>query len=156
MPYVVAQVIGAVLGAAIVLVVASGRPGYSIDADGLGTTATARQSTGGYGLLPWRDRDRADRPCWFSSSSRRPTRSPPPRVPASPSGATLVVAHLIAIGIDSTSGQSGTVVGAGSVRGSIALSQLWVFVVFPLIGGVVGAVLHLAISSGREETTVSA
>ncbi len=50
--YVAAQVIGAIIGAALVLVVASGRPGYSIDVDGLGTNGFDSASKGGYGLLP--------------------------------------------------------------------------------------------------------
>ena len=154
--YVVAQVIGAVLGAAIVLVVASGRPGYSIDADGLGTNGYGAQSTGGYGLLPVAVIEIVLTAVLVLVVLAATDSIATPAGAGVAIGATLVVAHLIAIGIDSTSVNPARSLGPALFAGGSALSQLWVFVVFPLIGGVVGAVLHLAISSGREETTVSA
>lgn len=152
--YVVAQMVGAVIGAAIVLVVASGRPGYSIDVDGLGTNGYGAQSTGGYGLLPVAVIEIVLTAVLvlvvFAATDSIAT----PAGAGVAIGATLVVAHLIAIGIDSTSVNPARSLGPALFAGGSALAHLWVFIVFPLIGGVVGAVLHLAIS-GRNEAVAA-
>ena len=148
--YVVAQVVGAIVGAAIVLLVVSGRPGYSIDVDGLGTNGYGAQSTGGYGLLPVAVIEIVLTAVLvlvvFAATDSIAT----PAGAGVAIGATLVVAHLIAIGIDSTSVNPARSLGPALFAGGTALGQLWVFIVFPLIGGVVGALLHMVISSRRE------
>lgn len=154
--YVVAQVVGAIVGGAIVLLVASGRPGYSIDVDGLGTNGYGARSTGGYGLLPVAVVEIVMTAVLvlvvFAATDSIAT----PAGAGVAIGATLVVAHLVAIGIDSTSVNPARSLGPALFAGGVAVSQLWVFIVFPLIGGAVGAVLHLLISSGRGEATLAA
>ena len=154
--YVVAQVVGAIVGGAIVLLVASGRPGYSIDVDGLGTNGYGARSTGGYDLLPVAVVEIVMTAVLvlvvFAATDSIAT----PAGAGVAIGATLVVAHLVAIGIDSTSVNPARSLGPALFAGGAAVSQLWVFIVFPLIGGAVGAVLHLLISSGRGEATAAA
>ena len=154
--YVVAQVVGAIVGGAIVLLVASGRPGYSIDVDGLGTNGYGPQSTGGYDLLTVAVVEIVMTAVLvlvvFAATDSIAT----PAGAGVAIGATLVVAHLVAIGIDSTSVNPARSLGPALFAGGAAVSQLWVFIVFPLIGGAVGAVLHLLISSGRGEATAAA
>ena len=154
--YVVAQVVGAIVGGAIVLLVASGRPGYSIDVDGLGTNGYGARSTGGYDLLTVAVVEIVMTAVLvlvvFAATDSIAT----PAGAGVAIGATLVVAHLVAIGIDSTSVNPARSLGPALFAGGAAVSQLWVFIVFPLIGGAVGAVLHLLISSGRGEATLAA
>jgi aquaporin Z len=148
--YVVAQVVGAIVGAAVVLLIASGRPGYSVDVDGLGTNGYGAQSTGGYGLLPVAVIEIVLTAVLvfvvFAATDSIAT----PAGAGVAIGATLVVAHLIAIGIDSTSVNPARSLGPALFAGGTALGQLWVFIVFPLVGGVVGALLHLAVSARRD------
>ncbi|GAA1905198.1 aquaporin [Williamsia serinedens] len=152
--YVVAQVIGAIVGAAVVLLVASGRPGYSVDVDGLGTNGYGAQSTGGYGLLPVAVIEIVLTAVLvfvvFAATDSIAT----PAGAGVAIGATLVVAHLVAIGIDSTSVNPARSLGPALFAGRTALGHLWVFIVFPLVGGVVGALLHRAVS-GREEAVAA-
>ena len=154
--YVVAQVVGAIVGGAIVLFVASRRPGYSIDVDGLGTNGYGARSTGGYDLLTVAVVEIVMTAVLvlvvFAATDSIAT----PAGAGVAIGATLVVAHLVAIGIDSTSVNPARSLGPALFAGGAAVSQLWVFIVFPLIGGAVGAVLHLLISSGRGEATLAA
>ena len=59
--YIVAQAVGALIGALIVLFVASGRPGYDMAADGLGTNGFGSASPGGYGSPSGSSRDQVTR-----------------------------------------------------------------------------------------------
>ncbi|MGZ8179570.1 aquaporin [Williamsia sp. SKLECPSW1] len=149
--YVLAQVVGALVGAAIVLVIASGRPGYSLTTDGLGTNGYGSESTGGYGLFPVAVAEIVLTAVLvlvvFAATDAIAT----PGGAGVAIGATLTVAHLIGIGLDSTSVNPARSLGPAVLAGDTALSQLWVFIVFPLVGGVVGALLHLVIASGRSE-----
>ena len=57
-------------------------------------------------------------------------------------GLTLTVVHLIGIPITGTSVNPARSLGPALVVGGTALSQVWLFIVAPLVGGVVAAVLH--------------
>ena len=59
-----------------------------------------------------------------------------------PIGLALTVVHLLGIGIDSTSVNPARSLGPALVAGGPALSQLWVFVVFPVLGAVVAGSIH--------------
>ena len=73
-------------------------------------------------------------------------------------GLTLTLIHLISIPIDNTSVNParslGTALFAETSTG--ALEQLWVFIVFPLVGAVVGVVLFLILDDTRLEDTMLA
>ena len=57
-------------------------------------------------------------------------------------GLSLTVVHLIGIPIDGTSVNPARSLGPAVILGGIALSQVWLFIVAPLVGAVVAAVLH--------------
>src|SRR5580692_9741478 len=69
-------------------------------------------------------------------------------------GLTLTVVHLIGIPITGTSVNPARSLGPALVVGGTALSQVWLFIVAPLVGAVLAAALHLAIypSPAPEET----
>jgi aquaporin Z len=60
-------------------------------------------------------------------------------------GLTLTVVHLIGIPITGTSVNPARSLGPALIVGGQALKQVWLFIVAPLVGGALGAVLHLAI-----------
>ena len=60
-------------------------------------------------------------------------------------GLSLTVVHLIGIPITGTSVNPARSLGPALVVGGTALSQVWLFIVAPLAGGAVGAVLHWVI-----------
>ncbi|MBJ7289966.1 aquaporin [Williamsia sp.] len=141
--YVAAQVLGAIIGAALVLVIASGRPGYSVDADGLGTNGFGSASKGGYGLVPVAIIEMVATAILVFVVLAVTARSAPSSTAVGvPIGLTLTVLHLIAIGIDSTSVNPARSIGPALFAGDLALSQLWAFIVFPLLGALVAAGLH--------------
>jgi len=56
-------------------------------------------------------------------------------------GLTLVVIHLISIPVDNTSVNPARSLATAIFQGGWALEQLWAFIVFPLIGGIVGGLI---------------
>ncbi len=57
-------------------------------------------------------------------------------------GLTLTLIHLISIPVDNTSVNPARSLAPALFVGGWALSQLWVFIVFPIVGGVVGGLLY--------------
>lgn len=66
-------------------------------------------------------------------------------------GLTLTMIHLVGITITGTSVNPARSVGPALFVGGTALSQLWVFIVAPLIGGAIGGLLHRSGVTGTEE-----
>ena len=60
-------------------------------------------------------------------------------------GLTLTVVHLVGIPITGTSVNPARSLGPALILGGTALSQVWLFIVAPLLGGVIAAILHLAL-----------
>ncbi len=72
-------------------------------------------------------------------------------------GMTLVVVHLIGIPLTGTSVNPARSLGPALVVGGAALSQVWLFIVAPLVGAIVAAVVHMLIADrAAEESTVAA
>ena len=67
-------------------------------------------------------------------------------------GLTLGMIHLATIPVDNTSVNPARSFGAAIFSGSDALSQLWAFFVFPLIGGLVGALIWFLVHDQRRES----
>jgi aquaporin Z len=71
-------------------------------------------------------------------------------------GLTLTVVHLIGIPIDGTSVNPARSLGPALVVGGMALHQVWVFIVAPLVGGAVAAVGHLLLFPQPEDAPETA
>ena len=71
-------------------------------------------------------------------------------------GLTYALIHLVTIPVDNTSVNPARSFGTALFAGTNALSQLWLFIVFPLVGGAVGASIWLMIDEARLEDTMFA
>jgi aquaporin Z len=68
-------------------------------------------------------------------------------------GLTLAMIHLATIPVDNTSVNPARSFGAAIFSGTNALSQLWAFIVFPLLGGLLGVLVWLLVhDTGIEDT----
>jgi aquaporin Z len=145
--YAIAQVLGAVAAAFTLYVVASGNAEYSLGANGLAANGFGTGSPGGYGLA-----------AGFlievlltfffvfiimgATDSRAPAGLAPLAI-----GLTLVLIHLISIPVTNTSVNPARSTGPALVSGlivpgSVALNQLWLFWVAPILGGVLGGFVY--------------
>ncbi|HUK85990.1 MAG TPA: aquaporin Z [Candidatus Acidoferrum sp.] len=138
--YVVFQSIGAIIGAGILYSIALGSPLYRL-ANGLGQNGYGTASIGGYSLTAVL---LAEIVLTFifvlvvhgSTSERAPKGFAGISI-----GLSLVLIHLVAIPIDGTSVNPARSLGPALFVQGVALSQLWVFWVAPIIGGIIAAVV---------------
>jgi len=151
LPYVIAQVAGAVIGAGVLYIIASGKAGFST-AGGFASNGFADHSPGGYTLLA----------CFVaelvltfmflivimgSTDSRAPKSLAPVAI-----GLALTLIHLISIPVTNTSVNPARSTGPALFVGGWAIQQLWLFWIAPLIGGALGGFAYNILAS---EDTVS-
>lgn len=140
--YVIAQVIGGVAAAMILYVIVTGNPDYSLAADGLAANGYAAASPGGYDLSSALIAEIL-LTCVFvfvilgSTDERAPVGFAPIAI-----GLALTLIHLISIPITNTSVNPARSTGPALIEGGVALSQLWLFWVAPIVGGCLGGVLY--------------
>lgn len=140
-PYVVVQVVGAIAAAAVLYVVASGKAGFSL-ADGFAANGYGDHSPGKYGLTAALTIEVVLTAGFILVILG----STEPRVPAGFApiaiGLCLTLIHLISIPVTNTSVNPARSTGQALFVGGWALQQLWLFWLAPIVGGVVGGVIH--------------
>ncbi|HEX3861876.1 MAG TPA: aquaporin Z [Stellaceae bacterium] len=141
LPYIVAQVIGAVVGAGILYLIASGKAGFDVHA-GFASNGYAEHSPGGYSLP-------AAMVCEMVMTFMFLTvilGATDPRAPAALAplaiGLCLTLIHLISIPVTNTSVNPARSTGPALFAGGWALAQLWLFWLAPLVGAVVAGIVH--------------
>ena len=149
-PYVVAQVLGAVAAAGTLYIIASGKPGFSLAA-GFAANGYGAHSPGGYSLLAGFVTEVVLTAFFLlvimgATDSRAPKGFAPIAI-----GLCLTLIHLVGIPITNTSVNPARSTGPALFVGGWALQQLWMFWVAPVIGGVVGGVLYRGFFGEAEE-----
>ena len=141
--YIIAQVIGAVLAALLIRNIASGMEGY---AGGLASNGFAEHSPHGYTMMAALITEIAMTAMFlFIIMGATDIRAPAGLAPLA-IGATLAVIHMISIPVTNTSVNPARSTGPALIEGGIALDQLWLFWVAPIVGAVIGALIYKFIS----------
>ena len=141
--YIIAQVIGAVLAALLIRTIASGMEGY---AGGLASNGFAEHSPHGYTMMAALITEIAMTAMFlFIIMGATDIRAPAGLAPLA-IGATLAVIHMISIPVTNTSVNPARSTGPALIEGGIALDQLWLFWVAPIVGAVIGALIYKFIS----------
>ena len=140
-PYVIAQVIGAIIGAALLYVVASGAPGFDVSA-GFASNGYDAHSPGKYGLLACFLMEVMMTAAFLfiimgATHGKAPAGFAPLAI-----GLALVMIHLVSIPVTNTSVNPARSTGPALFVGGWALGQLWLFWVAPIIGGAAGGVIY--------------
>jgi aquaporin Z len=140
--YVVFQCIGAVIGAGILYAIAVGNPAYSLAVNGLGQNGYGVVgSPGGYNLASALIAEIVLTFIFllviFGSTSERA----PKGFAGLSIGLTLVLIHLVGIPITGTSVNPARSLGPAVFVQGLALDQLWLFWVAPIIGGILAAIV---------------
>lgn len=141
-PYVIAQVVGAILGAAVLYAIASGKAGFDAAGSGFASNGYGEHSPGGYSL-------QAALICEFIMTAAFVLiimGSTDKRAPAGFFGLTIGVAltaiHLVSIPVTNTSVNPARSTGPALFQGNWAIEQLWLFWLVPIVGGIVGGMLY--------------
>jgi aquaporin Z len=139
--YIIAQCIGAIAGAAILWAIASGLDGYSLAANGLGQNGYGAHSPAGYSLVACFIAEVVLTALFLFVIFGATHRDAPKGFAGVAIGFSLVLIHLVGIPITGTSVNPARSLGPAVFVGGDALSQLWLFVVAPIIGGIIAAVV---------------
>ncbi|EMQ2084029.1 aquaporin Z [Yersinia enterocolitica] len=149
-PYIIAQVLGGLAGAAILYLIASGKAGFDVTA-GFASNGFGVRSPGGYSLQAVLVAE-VILTMGFVMVIMGATdiRSPAVAAPLA-IGLCLTLIHLISIPVDNTSVNPARSTGVAIFAGGIALQQLWVFWLAPLVGGALGGAIYRVLFSPPEE-----
>jgi aquaporin Z len=149
-PYIVAQVIGAIVGAGILYVIASGKTGFSLTG-GFASNGYAEHSPGQYALVA----------CFVaevvmtfffltvilgSTHERAPKNFAPIAI-----GLCLTLIHLISIPVTNTSVNPARSTGPAIFAGGWAILQLWLFWVAPILGAVMAGFFYSWMSADKKQ-----
>jgi len=139
--YVVAQCVGAIAGAAVLWWIASGLEGYSVAVNGLGQNGFGVHSPNHYPLASALVFEVVFTALFVFVILGATSKGAPAGFAGLPIGLALVLIHIVGIPITGTSVNPARSLGPALLAGGAALSQLWVFIVAPLVGGFLAAVI---------------
>ncbi|MCQ4630762.1 aquaporin Z [Shinella sp. CPCC 100929] len=137
-PYIVAQVVGAVVAAGVLYLIASGKTGFQ--AGGFASNGYSELSPGGYSLTAALVAEVVLTAFFLiiilgSTHGRAPVGFAPIAI-----GLSLTLIHLVSIPVTNTSVNPARSTGVALFAETAALSQLWLFWLAPIVGAVIGAV----------------
>jgi len=146
-PYIIAQVLGAIAAAAVLYVIASGKAGFEIG--GFASNGFGEASPGGYSMVAVLI---AEVVLTFfflfiilgATDKRAPAGFAPIAI-----GLALTLIHLISIPVSNTSVNPARSLGPALFAGGIYLKQVWLFWVAPIIGGILAGVVYPLVSGER-------
>jgi aquaporin Z len=148
-PYIVAQVLGAIAGAGVLLVIASGKAGFDLSA-GLASNGFGAHSPGGYSALASFVTELVLTLVFLFVILGATDGRAPGGFAGIPIGLCLTLIHLISIPVTNTSVNPARSTGPAVFVGGWALGQLWMFWVAPILGALIGGALYGAIASDQE------
>ncbi len=149
LPYIIAQVVGAVLAAALLYTIASGAAGFDVS-KGFASNGYGAHSPGQYSLVAGFLMEVTMTAVFLfiimgATHGKAPAGFAPLAI-----GLALVMIHLVSIPVTNTSVNPARSTGPALFVGGWALQQLWLFWVAPLIGGVIGGVVYRWLSDEPE------
>lgn len=153
-PYILAQVAGAILAAGVIYVIASGAPGFDL-AGGFASNGFAEHSPGGYSMQSAIVAEVVLTFFFLLIILGATDRLAPAGFAPIAIGLALTLIHLISIPVTNTSVNPARSTGPALFVGGWAVAQLWLFWVAPIAGGVVGGLIYrMLLSSGESEKAV--
>jgi aquaporin Z len=151
LPYIAAQVIGAVLASLVLWAIVSGNPGFErsgnwLAANGFGSTG----SPGGYSVFACVVAELVLTAVFLLVILGVTDRRAPAGFAPLGIGLALTLIHLISIPVTNTSVNPARSTGPALLVGGDWLEQLWFFWLVPIAGGILGALIHRFVASVPE------
>jgi aquaporin Z len=148
LPYIVAQVIGAIVAAGVLYVIATGRAGFDLAA-GFAANGYGEHSPGGYSLIAGFVAEVVLTLFFlFVIMGATDKRAPQGFAPIA-IGLCLTLIHLVDIPVTNASVNPARSTGPAIFVGGWALNQLWLFWIAPIIGAVLGGIAYRLIAGDK-------
>lgn len=149
LPYIAAQILGAVAAGGVLFLIASGKPGFDAAA-GFASNGYGIHSPGGYSLPAALICEVVMTMMFLliimgSTDKRAPQGFAPIAI-----GLGLTLIHLVSIPVTNTSVNPARSTGVALFAGDWALAELWLFWVAPIAGGILGALVYRLIGGAKE------
>lgn len=149
-PYILAQVVGGIAGAAVLYLIASGKTGFDATLSGFAANGYGEHSPGGFSLLSGAVTEVVLTAFFLliihgATDKRAPAGLAPLTI-----GLGLTLIHLISIPVTNTSVNPARSTAVALFQGTWAVQQLWMFWLMPVIGGVLGGVLYRVLLETKE------
>ncbi|MCX8905102.1 aquaporin Z [Vibrio parahaemolyticus] len=141
-PYIIAQVIGGLIAGGILYVIATGQAGFDVVGSGFAANGYGEHSPGQYSMLAALVSEIVMTMMFLivimgATDKRAPQGFAPIAI-----GLCLTLIHLISIPVTNTSVNPARSTAVAMYVGDWTVSQLWLFWVAPIVGGVLGAVIY--------------
>ncbi len=141
-PYILAQVAGAIVAAGAIYLIASGQPGFDVVSNGLASNGYGAHSPGGYSLLAGLVAEIVPTFMFVivimgATEKRAPKGFAPLAI-----GLALTLIHLIGIPVTNVSVNPARSTGPALFVGGLAIQQLWLFWVAPIVGAILGGFVY--------------
>jgi aquaporin Z len=149
-PYIVAQVVGAVVGAGVLYLIASGKAGFDL-AGGFASNGYAEHSPGGYSLVAGLVSEVVMTFMFLIVILGATHQRAPVGFAGLAIGLALTLIHLISIPVTNTSVNPARSTGPALFVGGWAIQQLWLFWLAPLIGALLAGFVYRTVLEGPVE-----
>ncbi|MDY4480452.1 MAG: aquaporin Z [[Pasteurella] aerogenes] len=140
-PYIVAQVIGGIAGAAVLYAIASGKIGFDASA-GFASNGYGEHSPNGFALSAVVITEIVLTAFFLIIIHGATDKKAPAGFAPIAIGLALTLIHLISIPVSNTSVNPARSTAVAIFQGSWAIDQLWLFWVAPIIGGILGGIIY--------------
>jgi aquaporin Z len=152
--YIVGQLVGGIVGALVIFIIAkSSLVHFSATTSGFASNGYGIHSPGGFKLGAVMLAEVFFTAIFVFIIASTSRLSMPVGLTGVTVGLTLTLIHLISIPIDNTSVNPARSLAAAIFQGGWALHQLWVFIVFPIVGGILGGAAWRALRPASDEMT---
>jgi aquaporin Z len=139
--YIIAQLIGGFAGSAVLLVIAHGMPGYDIAVNGLGQNGYGIHSPGGFNMEATLVSEVVMTFIFIFVVFGATAKNAAPGFAGLAIGLTLTAVHLVGLTVTGLSVNPARSIAPALFVGGDAVSQLWLFIVGPIAGGILAAVV---------------
>ena len=139
--YIIAQVAGAIAGALVLMLIASGKADYSVAENGLGQNGWGAGYLGEYAMGAAFVFELVATFLFVTVILGATGAGAPSAMAGLAIGLALVAIHLVGINVTGVSVNPARSIGPALLAGGTALAQLWLFLVAPIIGGVLAGLL---------------